>query len=650
MFLFLLYKSISSELLTPTGMTIEELERKIDEYVNPLITWYLPSVVIQISKDKKTVFQKSYGYADMEKKILTTNETLYHWGSISKIVVHTLMWKLYEEGKVDLNDDILKYLGKDFFSRRKYKDKITILNLMHHNAGWDDFMLSLFGKDYKTVSSLKKYLQSVEPRQFARPGEYIAYSNYGTAIEALIIENIVGKKYSEYAKEEVFMKLGMNHTSIDNSRADLDNFESFPHAISYLKFGERCKYQKSTVRVYPAGSVVSDIRDLTTFINDFIPCEGKESVLFKNKSSLEQFLSISYRPTENAKGIAHGLWEDFDENRTSYLEHGGNTEGMSSYAYFHPTNGWSICALTNLAHEKFILNKLPILMFGIYNKTYNSSNLEKYEGKYSSARDIHNGLFGLIKKLTIYLKPDELKVSNDIIKYSKGLNLIQIENNLFITNSIEDKNTTPSYQQYTFITKDNNIKSMYSSISEIAKLDMKDYVGTAIGALLYLIFLILDIIIILSLSISYVFIYRKKLQDDSYKGTNIFKYAIISFITSLLSVVSVIVLGFLYPLADGYTERETFVNVLGILIAINVLRWITVICGVALFIYDKMNENEEKNIEIEIGTDLIDNEVSKANTNKIEESCPYIKICIISSFVIAISMNIIGYSLEAYYV
>jgi len=167
--------------------------------------------------------------------------------------------QLYENNSIDLNADIEKYLGKGFLHRRKYDDKITILNLMNHNAGFDEYVIELMYEDFSgdfdspqnpydpnnphflnyTTNFLYDYLYRVQPKQFAAPNKHVAYSNYGVGVEAYIIECITKRKFSDFVKEEIFMKLGMNHSSINSSRSDIENFESLPRAVSYKEYNKK---------------------------------------------------------------------------------------------------------------------------------------------------------------------------------------------------------------------------------------------------------------------------------------------------------------------------------------------------------------------------------------------------------------------------
>ena len=644
MFFAVLLALSKEEVRTPTGLTVDELSKKLDDYINPLLKYYLPSAVIKISKDKETILEKAYGCADCENNISATNETLYEWGSVTKIATHVAIWQLYEEGKVDLNADIQDYIGKDFFGRRKYDDKITILNLMHHNAGWDEYTLSFYSPKRVSIPNLREYLQHVEPRQFARPNEFVSYSNYGVGVEALVVEAVTGKKFSQYVKENIFQRLGMNHSSIDPSRNDVDKYDELPHAISYSALGEKFEYQDSVPYVYPAGSMVSSIEDLSAFINDLVPIDGEEPKLFKNIDSLRSFLTVSYRPSKDGQGLVHGLWEIFDENKSTVVSHGGNTLSMSSHVFIHPTSGWSACVLTSLYAESFVTTKLPILLFGIYNNTYNGSNIERYEGKFVSTRGIHSGFLAIMGNINTLFGVAEIKKKSMNTLLAAGSDLYQIEDNLFITKMTETEYIPPIYSTYSFTMKDGNIKGMYATTSELEKIDgIAKYVGTLIGVIIWGLSLALGVLVLIPLYITCC------CYSSSQKSINqsrpLMKYSYISTLLVFINFIALIIVLVMIGESNGFPERNLFTELTTSLIVFNVIRWVIVIFSIALMVYDYKKPNNNDNIELP-NVDLInqDDEIHEPE----KKSYKVYKVFIAIPMVCSIIINIVGYCLDAY--
>ena len=128
--------------------------------------------------------------------------------------------QLVEQGKLDLEEDIQAYLPEEFFTKLQDDTPYQMLNLMHHDAGWEDKYTDLFYLSAEEVKPLKDMLIYREPSQVQKPGEVVAYSNYGVALAGYIVERITGQPFYEYVNENIFAILDMKDTTIHPSQED----------------------------------------------------------------------------------------------------------------------------------------------------------------------------------------------------------------------------------------------------------------------------------------------------------------------------------------------------------------------------------------------------------------------------------------------
>lgn len=130
--------------------------------------------------------------------------------------------QLVEQEKLDLNADLRAYLPDNFFKKLKYDDPITMLNLMNHNAGWQDVYVDTapITNEDAARPGLGVAVKLLEPAQVFRPGEYTAYSNYGASLAGYIVERISGKPFYEYVHDNIFTPLGMEHTALNYDLSD----------------------------------------------------------------------------------------------------------------------------------------------------------------------------------------------------------------------------------------------------------------------------------------------------------------------------------------------------------------------------------------------------------------------------------------------
>ena len=395
---FSVASGIDKEKNTPSGIAYNSISGEVDNYIQERKEG-LAACSVAVLDGNKTVYKKHHGMSDMENEIAANDDTVYEWGSISKLLVWVSVMQLYEEGKLDLEADIEEYLPKGFLSKRKYSDKITLLNLMNHNAGWQETTYDIEVKDSKDIIPLEQALRDNEPSQIYIPGEITAYSNWGSTLAAFIVEQVSEIEYSQYVKSYIFEPLGMNHTSIKADFSDnqwvqqqreklkcysimLDSKESLGSCISYIQ-------------LYPAGSATGTLEDLIKFAKSFT-AKDELPTLFKNGNTLKTMLSASsYYGMPNANsGLErnfHGLWSM--EYASQVKGHAGNTSGCSANLLFDDKTGLAVVVMTNEIGESAFCYGIPGLIFGQYAKEENRLPIVKEDihGIYQNMRTIQKG-------------------------------------------------------------------------------------------------------------------------------------------------------------------------------------------------------------------------------------------------------------------
>ena len=166
---------------TPSGVAYEDIGTAIDNWANENPDGYVSFVTAAFNRDE-LLYEGAYGQVDRENNIAATTESVYEWGSISKLTVWVSVMQLYEQGKIDLNADVRTYLPEGFFKNLKYDDPITMLHLMNHTAGWGEGTWNVQVDKSEDIMSLGNALRYSEPPQIYRPGEVCSYSNWGAAL------------------------------------------------------------------------------------------------------------------------------------------------------------------------------------------------------------------------------------------------------------------------------------------------------------------------------------------------------------------------------------------------------------------------------------------------------------------------------------
>ena len=120
----------TAALETPSGIPISDLEQFVDEFAAEHIGVKTAGASIAILKDGELVFNKTYGYA-VQDETEVTKDSVFEWGSATKLLVWTSVMQLAEQGKINLNNDIREYLPENFLKKIKYEIPVTMYNLMH---------------------------------------------------------------------------------------------------------------------------------------------------------------------------------------------------------------------------------------------------------------------------------------------------------------------------------------------------------------------------------------------------------------------------------------------------------------------------------------------------------------------------------------
>src|ERR1700752_2132917 len=138
----------------------------------------IAGAVISVVKDGQVLFQKGYGYADVEeKKPVLPDQTLFRPGSISKLFTATAVMQLVEQGKLDLDRNVNDYL--DFPIPKTYPEPVTLRQLLTHTGGFEETLKNLFVSHESDLKPLPTYLVNEMPTRIFPPGKIPSYSNYG---------------------------------------------------------------------------------------------------------------------------------------------------------------------------------------------------------------------------------------------------------------------------------------------------------------------------------------------------------------------------------------------------------------------------------------------------------------------------------------
>lgn len=391
---------------TPSGIAYEDIEQEINKFIDERKEG-CASVSVEVFEGNTTICKKQYGYSDMNNKVLVDDNTVYEWGSVSKLLVWTSVMQLYEDGKVDFDTDVREYLPEGFLTKLSYEEPITILNLMNHNAGWQETTYDIEVKDASDIVDLETALKYSEPSQIYEPGTVTAYSNWGTALAAFIVEQISGDDYVEYVHKNILEPLGMENTSVGADFSDNQWVKEQRNMLNcysvmqdyYQDYGNAIRY----ILLYPAGSAAGTLEDFATFSKTFTLKDNENCNLFKEKETLAIMkTATSYYGDKDIARNCHGFWTL--QYKKDVMGHNGNTSGCTSTFMFESVSGLGIVIMTNEMGETAFNYGLLSLLYGDYSENErvlgNSfSDSEDLSGIYTLSRTYNKGFVSIYKYL-----------------------------------------------------------------------------------------------------------------------------------------------------------------------------------------------------------------------------------------------------------
>lgn len=235
------------------------------DYVKKYIAWLtvkemkknrVKGVSIAIVDDQTIVWAQGFGYADATEEVPATPETVYRIGSISKLFTVMATMQLAEQGKIDIDQPLKRYLP-EFSIKTRFPDSgpITLRTIMTHHSG----LPSGVAKGAWTSEPPKTLLYRLKDEYVAYPPNYVfSYSNAAMALLGLMIEQVSTTEFCDYMEQSFFDPIGMEQSS----------FNLTPEIGRLLSRGYRYgkEMQQLPLRDRAAGSMYSNVIDLSRFI------------------------------------------------------------------------------------------------------------------------------------------------------------------------------------------------------------------------------------------------------------------------------------------------------------------------------------------------------------------------------------------------
>ncbi|MGH9736519.1 MAG: serine hydrolase domain-containing protein [Candidatus Acidiferrales bacterium] len=302
-----------------------------------LVARGIPGGAMAVAVNGHLVYARGFGYADLEERVPVWPTTKFRIGSISKGLTATALVQLVEQGKIDLDAPVQKYVP----SFPDKGAKITARLLAGHLAGirhykGDEFLIS---QHYDSVLDGLKIFEN-DPL-VAPPGTGFHYSSYGYDLLSAVIESASGENFLVYMQRHVFTPLGLVDTTPDQNRSIIEERSRFyEHETNGTT--DNAPYVDNSYK-WAGGGFLSTSEDLVRFGSALLR-PG-----FLPQSSLRLLFTSQKTTSGQQTGYGMGWFIQKSQSGQRIYQHSGGSVGGTSQLIIYPDTGVVVALLTNLS-------------------------------------------------------------------------------------------------------------------------------------------------------------------------------------------------------------------------------------------------------------------------------------------------------------
>ena len=329
---------------------------------------HIPGLAYGIVVDGKLAMTGSYGYTDIDKKILVTPSSVFRIASMSKSFTAMAILKLRDEGKLQLDDPAYLYIPE--LKGLKYPTTdapfITIRHLLTHGAGfpednpWGDRQLADSDKELSEL--IEKQISFSNP-----PGVDYEYSNLGFAMLGRIITRVSGKPYQQYIKENIWLPLDMKNAAWEFAEVPSNKLAHGYRWLNDQWNEEELLHDKADGSWGAMGGMLCSVEEFASYMSLHLsawpPSNLRETGPVKRSSVREMHhpwrfngMNSRYRYPDGrtcalATAYGYGLGWSRDCDGKIFIAHSGGLPGFGSQWRMMPDYGIGIVSLANRTYS-----------------------------------------------------------------------------------------------------------------------------------------------------------------------------------------------------------------------------------------------------------------------------------------------------------
>ena len=290
-----------------------------------------PGASVLVLRDGAAVIRASYGMADLERESVVTPATNFRLASVSKQFAAACILLLMEEGKLQLDDPVARWLP----SLPPATREVTLRHLLTHTSGlidYEDVIPPSMTQQLHDADVLT--LLAGQNRTYFPPGSAYRYSNSAYVLLGLIVEQVSGQPFTDFLGERIFRPLGMSNTVAHVERRTVISQRAFGYTYENGRWTRTDQSQTSAT--LGDGGIYSSIDDLAKW----------DAALYDGRLLRPESLAMAFAPATatDDPAVEYGFgWRITGET----LWHSGESTGFRNVLVRYPKRRLTVIVLSN---------------------------------------------------------------------------------------------------------------------------------------------------------------------------------------------------------------------------------------------------------------------------------------------------------------
>ncbi len=352
-------EKVEWEMDASLSIYLEEFERNFKEGLDEE---NIPGAAVAMVKDGRVVFQKGFGV----KKRGTTNEvdehTVFRLGSVSKGFASVLTGVFVEQGMVNWDDPVTRYLDEFKLNDPGQTERIQVRHLLSHTSGLPRHAYTNLVEDGLTLDSIIPRLENVP--LISKEGRQLSYQNVAYSAIEKVLEVQTNTEFTTLLHEKLFDPLEMDHSSANYDGISYSGNTALPHMLRSRTRGRvPVPINEKYYNAVSSGGINASASDMGKWL---LLLTGNHPEVISDETLediYDPFVTIHNRRYSrywNGVNESHyGMgWRVLDNHGQKIVYHGGYVNGYRSEIAFAPEDGVGICILIN-THSSYPLTVIP---------------------------------------------------------------------------------------------------------------------------------------------------------------------------------------------------------------------------------------------------------------------------------------------------